>query len=153
VQSPSPKGTFAKRVEDILSNSEIDSALQKAHRASTWLCILSWSWASVLGWYNEMWKFDFKVHDMKTHVCKLKQDPRSWCGRIDSFLKSLGFTKSKDDSNLYFKVMNDEPIILLLYIDDLFLNGEENIITYCNKKLVAKFEMKDLGLMHYLLGI
>jgi hypothetical protein len=51
----------------------------------------------------------------------LKQDPRAWYGRIDSFLMSLGFTKSKFDSNLYLKVMNDEPVMLLLYVDDVFL--------------------------------
>jgi hypothetical protein len=73
----------------------------------------------------------FKVEDWKSHVCKLKkalyglkQTPRAWYGWIDSFLTSLGFTKSKVDSNLYFKVMNDEPVILLLYVDDLFLTGE-----------------------------
>jgi hypothetical protein len=49
--------------------------------------------------------------------------------------------------------MNDEIVILLLYVDDLFLTREENIITDCKKKLVAKFEMKELGLMHYLLGL
>jgi hypothetical protein len=56
----------------------------------------------------------FEVEDRKTHVCKLKkalyrlkQAPRAWYGKIDSFLMSLGFTKSKADSNLYFKVMND----------------------------------------------
>jgi hypothetical protein len=49
--------------------------------------------------------------------------------------------------------MNDEPVILLLYVDDLFLTGEENLITDCKKKLVAEFEMKDLGLMHYFLGL
>jgi hypothetical protein len=32
---PVPEGTIAERVEDILSGSETDSALQKAHRAST----------------------------------------------------------------------------------------------------------------------
>jgi hypothetical protein len=64
----------------------------------------------------------------------------------------LGFTKSKADSNLYFKVMNDEPVILLLYVDDLFLTGEEKLITECKKRLASKFEMKDLGLMHYFLG-
>jgi hypothetical protein len=102
----------------------------------------------------------FEVEDRKTHVCKLKkalyglkQAPRAWYGRIDSFLTSLGFTKSKVDSNLYFKVMNDEPVILLLYVDDLFLTGEENLITECKKKLIAEFEMKDLGLMHYFLGL
>jgi hypothetical protein len=61
--------------------------------------------------------------------------------------------KSKVNSNLYFKVMNDEPVILLLYVDDLFLTGEEKIITDCKKKLIAKFEMKDLGLIHYFLGL
>jgi hypothetical protein len=65
----------------------------------------------------------------------------------------LGFTKSKDDSNLYFKVMNDEPVILLMYVDDLFLTREEKLITECKKKLAAEFEMKDLGLMHYFLGL
>jgi hypothetical protein len=86
----------------------------------------------------------FEVEDRKTHVFMLKkylyglkQAPRAWYGRIDSFLKSLGFTKSKDDPNLYFKVMNDELVILLLYVDDLFLIGEENLITDCNKKLTA----------------
>jgi hypothetical protein len=90
---------------------------------------------------------------MKTHVSKLKQAPRTWYGRIDSFQMSLGFTKSKVDSNLYFKVMIDEPVVFLLYVDDLFLTGEENVITDCKKKLVIKFEMKDLGSMHYFLGL
>jgi hypothetical protein len=90
---------------------------------------------------------------LKKALYGLKQAPRAWYGRIDSFLTSLGFTKSKVDSNLYFKVMNDEPVILLLYVDDLFLTGEENLITDCKKKLAAEFEMKDLGLMHYFLGL
>jgi hypothetical protein len=49
--------------------------------------------------------------------------------------------------------MNDETVILLLYVDDLFLTGEEKFITNCKKKLAAEFEMKDLGLMHYFLGL
>jgi hypothetical protein len=73
--------------------------------------------------------------------------------RIDSFMMSLGLTKSKADSNLYFKVMNDEPVILLLYVDELFLTGEEKFIIECKKKLASEFEMKDLGLVHYFLGL
>jgi hypothetical protein len=102
----------------------------------------------------------FEVEDMNSHVFKLKkalyglkQAPRAWYGRIDSFMTSLGFTKSKADSNLYFKVMNDEPVILLLYVDDLFLTGEENLIIECKKRLASEFEMKYLGLMHYFLGL
>jgi hypothetical protein len=101
-----------------------------------------------------------KIEDRKTHVCRLKevvyvlkQAPRSWYCRIDNFLTSLGFTKSKANSNLYFKVMNDEPVMLLLYVNDVFLTNKEKLITNCKKKLAAKFGMKDLGLMHYFLGL
>jgi hypothetical protein len=102
----------------------------------------------------------FEVQDRKSHVCRLnkalyglKQAPKAWYGRIDSFLTRLGFTKCKADSNLYFKIMENEPEILLLYVDDLFLTGEENLITECKQRLVTEFEMKDLGLMHYFLGL
>jgi hypothetical protein len=57
------------------------------------------------------------------------------------------------DSNLYFKVTNGEPVILLLYVDELFLTEEEKLITECKKRLTSEFEMKDLGLMHYFLGL
>jgi hypothetical protein len=50
----------------------------------------------------------------------------------------MGFTKSKADSNLYFKIMENEPVILLLYVDDLFLIGEEKLITECKQRLAAR---------------
>ena len=98
----------------------------------------------------------FEVEYRVTHVCKLKkamyglkQAPRDWYGRIDGFFTSLAFTKSKVDPNIYLKVMDDEPVILLLYVDDLFIIGNEKQITDCKKKLAKEFKMKDLGLMHY----
>ena len=66
---------------------------------------------------------------------------------------SLGFTKSKADSNLYFKVENDGLMILLLYVDDLFLTREDKLIIGCKKKMDVEFEMKDLGMLHYFLGL
>jgi hypothetical protein len=104
----------------------------------------------------------FEVEDRRSHVCRLKkslyglkQAPRAWYVHIDSFLTSLGFTKSKADSNIYFKIMDNEPVILLLYVDDLFLTREEKLIAECKKKkrLASEFEMKYLGLMHYFLGL
>ena len=41
------------------------------------------------------------------------------------FLSSMGFTKSKADPYIYLKVVEDELIILLLYVDDLSLTGNE----------------------------
>jgi len=93
------------------------------------------------------------VCKLKKALYGLKQAPRTWYGRIDGFLMSLGFTKSKADSNLYYKVVDDGPMILLLYVDDLFLTGNEKLIIGCKRELAVKFEMKDLGPLHYFLGL
>ena len=65
----------------------------------------------------------------------------------------LGFTESKVDSNLYFKVDGGRPVMLLLYVDDLFLTGEEELIKDTRMRLATEFEMKDLGMIHYFLGM
>ena len=43
--------------------------------------------------------------------------------------------------------------MLLLYADDLFLTGKEELIKIARRRLAAKFEMKDLGMVHYFLGM
>ena len=68
-------------------------------------------------------------------------------------LKKLGFLKSDVDSNLYFKVVDNQPLILVLYVDDVFLTREEIMIAECNREITSVFEMKDLGVMHYFLGL
>jgi hypothetical protein len=102
----------------------------------------------------------FVIHGKESHVCKLKkalyglkQALGAWYGRIDNFLQSLGFSKSIADSNLYIKIVKNHPGILVLYVDDLFLTGEEHLIAQIKRELSAEFEMKDLGLMHYFLGL
>lgn len=44
-------------------------------------------------------------------------------------------------------------IILVLYVDDLLIMGEDNLIVKCKQDLAAEFDMKDLGLLHYFLGL
>jgi len=102
----------------------------------------------------------FETCDKQTHVCKLKkalyglkQAPRTWYRRIDSFLTGLGFTKSKADANLYYEVIDSGILILLLYVDDLFLTGDEELISESKRELSKEFKMKDLGALHFFLGI
>lgn len=66
---------------------------------------------------------------------------------------SLGFTKTEADPNIYYKVVGDDPLILVLYVDDLFLTGSEKLIGRCKRELSSEFEMKDPGLLHYFLGL
>ena len=44
-------------------------------------------------------------------------------------------------------------LILLLYVDDLFIIGGEHLIDACKKDLASEFKMTDLGQMHYYLGM
>ena len=50
----------------------------------------------------------------------------TWYDRMEKLLMSLGFTESKVDCNLYFKVEVGILVMLLLYVDDLFLVEKRN---------------------------
>ena len=47
---------------------------------------------------------------------------------------TLGFTESKADSNLYFKVEGGIPVMLLLYVDGLSLTEKVDIRGNFNSK-------------------
>jgi hypothetical protein len=68
---------------------------------------------------------------------------------IDGYLRSMGFTKSEVDHNLYFILVGEDPLILVLYVDDMFLTSGEEIIAGCKVDLSSEFEMKEIVLMHY----
>jgi hypothetical protein len=72
---------------------------------------------------------------------------------MDGFLMSLGFNKSVADPNLYYHIVGDKCLILVLYVDDLFLTSSERLIVECKRALTSEFKMKDLGIMHYFLGL
>lgn len=44
-------------------------------------------------------------------------------------------------------------LILVLYVDDLLIIGKDHLIAKCKQDLVAEFDMKDLGLLRYFLGL
>ena len=81
----------------------------------------------------------------------MKQAPRAWYGKIDSYLQKMGFVKSDADPNLYYVRVGDESLILVLYVDDLFLIGSSKLIKDCKENMAIEFDMKDLGQMHYFL--
>ena len=102
----------------------------------------------------------FEIHGMESHVCRmkkalygLKQVPHAWYSNIDSYLLSMGFQKSEADPNLYFIMVGDDPLILLLYVDDFFIMGDERPIAVCKRDLALEYEMIDIRLMHYFLEL
>ena len=65
----------------------------------------------------------------------------------------MGFTKCKVDSKLYYKDEEGKPVILLLYVDDLFVTRADGLITDTKRKVDAEFEMKEFDMIHYFLGM
>ncbi len=90
---------------------------------------------------------------MKKALYGLKQAPRAWYGRIDGYLQKMGFVKSDVDPNLFDLVVENEPLVLVLYVDDLFLTGSSRLIEDYKKNLAAEFDMNDFRQMHYFLGL
>jgi hypothetical protein len=93
-------------------------------------------------------------------VCRLKralyglnQAPYAWYTRINNYFTGLGFTKSEADANLYKIVVEGKLLIIFLYVDDLILTGDEQLIHSCKEDLEKEFEMKDMGLLHYFLRL
>jgi hypothetical protein len=82
----------------------------------------------------------------------LKQAPRAWYTDINTFLLSLGLTRSKEDYNLYISVKAN--IILLLFVDDILLFSPSiDAIKSIKSQLTAKYQMTDLGPARQFLGI
>jgi hypothetical protein len=65
----------------------------------------------------------------------------------------MGFEKSDVDPNIYYIIRGEDTLILILYVDDLFIIGAEDLIAECKLGLASEFEMSDIGLMHYFLGM
>lgn len=68
-------------------------------------------------------------------------------------MQQLGFEKSETDPNLYYLVEGEDPIILVLYVDNLFITGAERLIARCKQGLALEFEMTNIELIHYFLGM
>ena len=95
-----------------------------------------------------------KVLKLKKALYGLKQAPRAWNTRIDKYFQDKNFSKCPYEHALYIKIKNEDILIVCLYVDDLIFTGSNSSMFEELKKDMAKeFEMTDIGLMSYYLGI
>jgi hypothetical protein len=103
----------------------------------------------------------FEHPHLPNHVCQLhkslyglKQAPRAWFEKLSACLISLGFICSKADPSLFIHRHDTNFTLLLVYVDDIILTGNApSFISHLVKQLQEKFALKDLGQLHYFLGI
>ncbi|GAB2300803.1 hypothetical protein Dimus_038636 [Dionaea muscipula] len=98
---------------------------------------------------------------MPTHVCRLhkslyglKQAPRAWNEKFMSFLPAIGFQPSHSDPSLFVRSHSSTIVILLLYVDDIILTGNsDEALRFVIDELGSVFDLKDMGLLRYFLGL
>ena len=94
------------------------------------------------------------VFKLKKSLYGLKQSPRMWYQKFDTFIWGLGLPRSKADHCVYSKLIGDHVIYLVFFVDDMLLVGnDKEIIQDLKTQLSSKFNMKDLGAANYILGM
>ena len=98
---------------------------------------------------------DHLVCKLKKSLYGLKQAPRQWYKKFDSFMMSHGYKRLVADQCVYVRrFQNDKFVILLLYVDDMLIVGEDrSMINKLKKELSKSFDMKDLGPAQQILGM
>ena len=95
-----------------------------------------------------------KVLKLKKALYNLKQAPRTWNFRINGYLKRKGFKQFPYEHSVYVKKVEGKILIVVLYVDDLIFMGNcQKLIDEFKKDMTLEFEMTELGLLKYFLGL
>jgi histone deacetylase 1/2 len=95
------------------------------------------------------------------HVCLLhkalyglKQAPRAWYMKFSNYIQSMGFLRCPYDQSLFYQRQGSDILLLLIYVDDILITGSSpSQISAFISHLSSVFSMKDLGDIHYFLGL
>nr|GEX61275.1 zinc finger, CCHC-type [Tanacetum cinerariifolium] len=95
-----------------------------------------------------------KVYKLTKALYGLRQAPRAWNVKLDQTLKSLDFKKCNLEQAVYTKRSKNSTLIVGVYVDDLIITGTpKKELEVFKFQMEEKFEMSDLGLLAYYLGI
>ncbi|CAM8993660.1 unnamed protein product [Rhodiola kirilowii] len=91
---------------------------------------------------------------LKKYLYGLKQSSRLWYKRFDSYVLKLGYVRSNFDPCFYYASVNDCPVYMLLYVDDILLISKSvDKVNVLKSQLSSEFDMKDLGKAKKILGM
>ena len=91
---------------------------------------------------------------MQKLLYELHQASHNRYAKLSSSLKQYGFVQSTLDHSLFTYSRDDTFLVILVYVDDLIIAGNNHEACAEFKDYLGKcFHMKDLGVLKYFLGI
>ncbi|XP_070053376.1 uncharacterized mitochondrial protein AtMg00810-like [Nicotiana tomentosiformis] len=85
---------------------------------------------------------------------KLKQASRQWYAKLTEALSSKGYQPSENEYSLFYKKTFSSIIFVAVYVDDVIITGTDSKeIARLKAFLDQRFRIKDLGRLHYFLGL
>lgn len=96
-----------------------------------------------------------KAYKLKKSLYGLKLSPRAWFDRFNKTVRKYGYSQCQADHKFFVKHSSERKIaILIVYVDDIILTGDNEDELFKLETLLAKeFETKDLGNLKYFLGM
>jgi histone deacetylase 1/2 len=103
----------------------------------------------------------FENPNAPKYICRLdkalyglKQAPRAWYSRLSTKLQDFGFRPSQADTSLFLYDKSGIIIFVLIYVDDIIVTSSSDCaVSALLKDLNVHFAIKDLGPLHFFLGI
>jgi hypothetical protein len=103
----------------------------------------------------------FVVKGQEKKVCRLmkslyglKQSTLQWNKALHKSLLEMGFHRCKVDPGTYYKIIGEEIITLLIYVDDAFFMGSNKAQVLAHKaQFMKQWESRDLGQAKEYLGM
>ncbi|GJT10614.1 retrovirus-related pol polyprotein from transposon TNT 1-94 [Tanacetum coccineum] len=77
----------------------------------------------------------------------------NWFSKLSSALLDFGYTQSKTNYSLFVKKEGTSFTVVLVYINDLLITGNDESHNSLKAQLGSVFHMKDLGELSYFLGL
>jgi hypothetical protein len=94
------------------------------------------------------------VCNLKKSLYGLKEAPRAWYHRLDTYLKDKGFKRGTTDNNLYIKIEDNDFLIVLFYVDDIIFEcNKDSLVQWFASTMESEFEMSMIGELSFFLGL
>jgi hypothetical protein len=95
-----------------------------------------------------------KVRRLRKALYGLRQAPRAWNAKLDSTPKKMGFEQSFHEAAVYRRGKDGNALLVGVYVDNLMITGtKEAEVEAFKEEMKATFQMSDLGLLSFYLGI